>query len=122
MKPRHVLAATVLLQMLLGLRVLLRFARTVGAQRIQVTEELPPCDERVTVIVPVLNERTRLGPCLEGLALQGSEVGEILVVDGARTTGRRSSSRSMARVMRVCASSMHVGCRTAGTARPGACT
>jgi dolichol-phosphate mannosyltransferase len=87
MKPRHVLAVTVLLQMLLGLRVFLRFARTAGGQRIQVTEELPPRDERVTVIVPVLNERPRLGPCLEGLALQGSEVGEVLVVDGGSHDG-----------------------------------
>jgi dolichol-phosphate mannosyltransferase len=43
--------------------------------------------ERVTVIVPVLNERARLGPCLEGLITQPSEVIEVLVVDGGSRDG-----------------------------------
>lgn len=41
--------------------------------------------ERVTVIVPVLNEQARLAPCLEGLIRSGDEVAEILVVDGGST-------------------------------------
>uniref|UniRef100_A0A831TKT9 Glycosyltransferase n=1 Tax=Thermorudis peleae TaxID=1382356 RepID=A0A831TKT9_9BACT len=41
--------------------------------------------ERVTVIVPVLNEQARLAPCLEGLIQSGDEVAEILVVDGGST-------------------------------------
>ena len=44
-------------------------------------------DERVAVIVPVLNERDRLSPCLEGLIAQGSEVVEIVVVDGGSDDG-----------------------------------
>lgn len=43
--------------------------------------------ERVSVIVPVLNERNRLLPCLEGLIAQGAEVAEILVVDGGSDDG-----------------------------------
>lgn len=39
------------------------------------------------MIVPVLNERTRLSPCLEGLINQGSEVAEIVVVDGGSDDG-----------------------------------
>lgn len=43
--------------------------------------------ERVSVIVPVLNERDRLSPCLEGLIAQGEEVAEIVVVDGGSVDG-----------------------------------
>jgi dolichol-phosphate mannosyltransferase len=43
--------------------------------------------ERVSVIVPVLNERNRLSPCLEGLIAQGEEVAEIVVVDGGSDDG-----------------------------------
>jgi dolichol-phosphate mannosyltransferase len=38
--------------------------------------------EQISVIVPVLNERSRLEPCLAGLIAQGAEVAEIIVVDG----------------------------------------
>jgi dolichol-phosphate mannosyltransferase len=41
-----------------------------------------PCRERVTIILPVLNEAQRIGPCLESLSRQPVEVAEILVVDG----------------------------------------
>jgi dolichol-phosphate mannosyltransferase len=34
------------------------------------------------VLVPVLNEAERLGDCLAGLAAQGAEVAEVLVIDG----------------------------------------
>ncbi len=43
--------------------------------------------ERVSVIVPVLNERMRLEPCLDGLVAQGEEVAEIIVVDGGSDDG-----------------------------------
>lgn len=42
---------------------------------------------QVTVIVPTLNEAHRIRPCLEGLAAQGPEVREILVVDSHSTDG-----------------------------------
>jgi dolichol-phosphate mannosyltransferase len=41
----------------------------------------------VAVLVPVLNERERLVPCLEGLLAQGPEVGLILVIDGGSEDG-----------------------------------
>jgi dolichol-phosphate mannosyltransferase len=44
-------------------------------------------DDRVTVIVPVLDEQDRLAACLEGLIGTGSEVAEILVVDSGSTDG-----------------------------------
>ncbi|PSN17400.1 glycosyl transferase [filamentous cyanobacterium CCP5] len=41
----------------------------------------------VSVVVPTLNERDRLSPCLAGLSAQGYEVREILVVDSHSTDG-----------------------------------
>jgi len=41
-------------------------------------------------LVPVLNEADRIAPCLAGLARQGPEVGEVLVIDGGSTDETRS--------------------------------
>lgn len=43
----------------------------------------------VTITVATLNEARRIGPCLEGLARQGTIVTEILVVDSRSTDGTR---------------------------------
>ena len=75
-----------LFQTLAGARVAGRLARTARGERIR-TSDVPLPDARMTVIVPVLNERDRLGPCLAGLIAQPSEVVEILVVDGGSTDG-----------------------------------
>jgi dolichol-phosphate mannosyltransferase len=61
-------------------------ARTARGERIAVSDAPLP-GERVTVLVPVLNERGRLDPCLAGLIAQPSEVAEILVVDGGSSDG-----------------------------------
>jgi dolichol-phosphate mannosyltransferase len=61
-------------------------ARTARGERIALSEAPAP-GERVTVLVPVLNERARLGPCLASLIAQPTEVAEILVVDGGSTDG-----------------------------------
>jgi dolichol-phosphate mannosyltransferase len=74
------------MQTLAGIRVVLRLAQTVRGERIEVADAPLP-GERVTVVVPVLNERGRLGPCLAGLIAQPSEVAEILVVDGGSSDG-----------------------------------
>ncbi len=50
--------------------------------------------ERVSVIVPVLNEHDRLSPCLEGLIAQGEEVVEIVVVDGGSDDGTQELVRA----------------------------
>ncbi len=73
-------------QTLAGIRVVLRLARTVRGERIEVSDAPLP-GEHVTVLVPVLNERGRLGPCLAGLISQPNEVAEILVVDGGSSDG-----------------------------------
>jgi dolichol-phosphate mannosyltransferase len=69
-----------------GLRVIQRLLRTAGGERIRSHGGTIP-GERISVIVPVLNERHRLGPCLASLMAQASEVAEILVVDGGSTDG-----------------------------------
>lgn len=73
-------------QALAGARVILRLLRTARGERIDRTDAPQP-GERVSVIVPVLDERDRLAPCLEGLLAQPPEVAEILVVDGGSTDG-----------------------------------
>ncbi|MBW3634053.1 MAG: glycosyltransferase [Chloroflexi bacterium] len=80
------LALLTLFQILAGVRVVGRLARTARGERIR-TSDAPLPDARMTVIVPVLNERDRLGPCLAGLVAQPGEVVEILVVDGGSTDG-----------------------------------
>ncbi len=77
------------IQLMLAARVFARMLRTANGSRI----ERVSCDDlkagQVTVLVPVLNEAERLSPGLAGLAAQGSEVSEILVVDGGSTDGTR---------------------------------
>jgi len=41
----------------------------------------------VSVVVPTLNEAERIGPCLEGLSRQSSEVREVVVVDSRSQDG-----------------------------------
>ena len=47
-------------QAFLGIRVILRLLRSAGGERISPEEALATDEERVTVIVPVLNEYGRL--------------------------------------------------------------
>jgi dolichol-phosphate mannosyltransferase len=49
-------------------------------QRIEVADT--PSSDRVSIILPVLNEAQRIERCLDGLIVQPKEVHEILVVDG----------------------------------------
>lgn len=71
----------------LGIRVILRLLRSAGGERISSEGSLATNEERVSVIVPVLNEYDRLSPCLEGLIAQGAEVREVVVVDGGSDDG-----------------------------------
>ena len=86
MSLAKILTLLALTQAIVGVRVVWRLARTARGERIA-TSDAPLSGERVTVLVPVLNERDRLSPCLAGLSAQPSEVAEILVVDGGSTDG-----------------------------------
>lgn len=48
----------------------------------------------VSILVPTLNEANRITPCLEGLARQGYEVREILIVDSNSQDGTRDLVKS----------------------------
>jgi dolichol-phosphate mannosyltransferase len=85
-----------LLQALFALRSFSRMARTAHGQRIGRSDSDPADNERVTVLVPVLNEANRLGPCLRGLVAQGPDVREILIIDGGSTDGTREIARKWA--------------------------
>src|SRR5215211_5195278 len=86
MNLARVVTVLVLGQAIAGIRIIWKLARTARGERIA-TSEAPIPGERVTVLVPVLNERARLGPCLTSLLAQPGEVAEILVVDGGSTDG-----------------------------------
>jgi dolichol-phosphate mannosyltransferase len=76
------------LQIILGVRVVLRLIRSAGGVRIEAVNE--PRSERVSIIVPVLNERVRIKACLDSLMGQSDAVAEILVVDGGSSDGTQS--------------------------------
>ncbi len=76
------------LQAILGLRVLLRFMRTARGVRVKISTKPQP--EKVSVLLPVLNESSRIAPCLAALAKLSNEVSEILVVDGGSTDGTQT--------------------------------
>lgn len=78
------LAAT---QALLGARVLSRLWST--ARGMQIETATVPQPERVSVVLPVLNESGRIEGCLDGLISQSEEVTEILVIDGGSTDNTR---------------------------------
>ncbi len=104
-KTKTLLLVLGLLQLVLGLRVMKRLLLTSQGERLHPTPT-PPDEQQtqhLSVIVPVLNEYTRLRPCLEGLLAQGEDVAEILVVDGGSCDGTQNLVRSyIQRDARVC--------------------
>ena len=83
-------------QAFLAARVVLRLVRTGNRPQVIATTTDVVQKGSVTVLVPVLNEDTRLGPCLEGLVAQGPEVAEILIVDGGSRDGTVALARHYA--------------------------
>ncbi len=71
-------------------------ARTRGGEQIERQTPSEVTSVSTTVLVPVLNEIDRLGPCLDGLRLQGREVREIVVIDGGSTDGTQDMVRERA--------------------------
>jgi dolichol-phosphate mannosyltransferase len=82
-----VMQALLLAQVVLGARVLARLVRTAGGERIAAVDAAPDAAGPVAALLPTLNERPRLGPCLDGLLAQGPELCEILVSDGGSEDG-----------------------------------
>ena len=86
-----------LVQSVLAIRVFARMARTANGTRIERFGVARPPRGLATVIVPVLNEAARIGPCLTSLTSQDDTVHEILVVDGGSTDGTVAFLRDAAR-------------------------
>ncbi len=80
---------------LLGVRALGRMLATGAGDPIPVATPGPEAGS-VAAIVPVLDERERLGPCLEGLLAQPASLVQIVVVDGGSTDGTQDFVRSFA--------------------------
>jgi dolichol-phosphate mannosyltransferase len=76
-----------LLQTILAARVLFRMSK-ISQGRLEASEQ--PSSSRITILLPVLNEATRIGNCLESLIAQPQEVAEILVIDSGSTDGTRA--------------------------------
>lgn len=98
MKIKALLTGVALTQLLLALGIIARLLKTARGTRLPAVptshEGMQAC---LSIIVPVLNEYTRLAPCLEGLLKQGNEVAEILVVDGGSCDGTQELVRSFQR-------------------------
>jgi dolichol-phosphate mannosyltransferase len=90
------LIALAALQGVLAFRVLTRLARTARGRTVRPASESGGTADRVSVLLPVLNEARRIAPCLSGLAASGVEVSEILVVDGGSTDGTQAIVREHA--------------------------
>jgi dolichol-phosphate mannosyltransferase len=67
---------------------LVSFIKTKFPQRIESCDA--PQTQRVSILLPVLNEAERIENCLNGVSGQPNEVLEILVVDGGSTDGTQS--------------------------------
>lgn len=77
-------------QALLALPVTVRMLRGVQQDMVQPAGHGDDNSGRISVLIPVLNERSRLGPCLEGTIAQGDEVREIIVADGGSDDGTQA--------------------------------
>jgi dolichol-phosphate mannosyltransferase len=75
-------------QIALAARVVLRMAKSASGKRISAVAQRTEAGG-VAIVVPVLNEAARLGPCLDGALAQGATVSDILVVDGGSSDGTR---------------------------------
>ncbi len=83
-------------QGLLGARVFGRMLASAAGEPIAVSNDVPPVAGTISALVPVLDERARLGPCLDGLTRQPSALGEIVVIDGGSRDGTRELVREYA--------------------------
>ena len=73
-----------------------RMIATRGGRAVVATDLIAPGAGTIAAIVPVLDERERLGPCLEGLLFAPSALAQIIVVDGGSTDGTQALVREYA--------------------------
>lgn len=83
-------------QTALGLRVLVRLARTAHGQPIATIPDSGRDEGTVNVLLAVLNEAERIRPCLDALTKTGRDVARIIVIDGGSLDGTQSIVRGFA--------------------------
>jgi dolichol-phosphate mannosyltransferase len=76
-----------ILQTILAARVFFRMAKTSRGGVVKELDE--PSPARISILLPVLNEATRIEDCLDSLIAQPEEVAEILVIDGGSIDATR---------------------------------
>ena len=76
------------LQTILAARVFFRMAKNSRGRLIEAVGQ--PSSARITILLPVLNEASRIANCLESLIAQPEEVAEIFVIDGGSTDATRA--------------------------------
>lgn len=86
----------VFIQIILAARVALRMVRSASGTSIVADPRAWLPEGSISVVVPVLNEYDRVARCLDRLIACGSEVREILVVDGGSTDGTQKVVASFA--------------------------
>jgi dolichol-phosphate mannosyltransferase len=89
-----VLVFITMLEALGGLRAIVRMLATAGGAPLAPAPPVAP--GTLAAIVPVLDEERRLGASLAALACSGTELGEIVVVDGGSTDGTRAVAQAAA--------------------------
>ncbi len=98
MKIKALLTGVALAQLLLAPGIVARLLKTArGTSLPSLLTSQQGEQACLSIIVPVLNEYTRLTPCLEGLLQQGDEVAEVLVVDGGSCDGTQELVRTFQR-------------------------
>ncbi len=81
---------------LLGARVFGRMLATAAGDPVAAYGEAPDSGARLAAVVPVLDEATRVGACLEGLCAQPASLADIVVVDGGSQDETREIVRTFA--------------------------
>jgi dolichol-phosphate mannosyltransferase len=84
---------------LIQIALLIRFGKrllSAGSGESLSADPVRGSQARVSVVLPVLNEELRVRRCLESLTAQGSEVRQILVVDGGSNDSTREIVRELA--------------------------
>jgi dolichol-phosphate mannosyltransferase len=84
-----------LMQTILAARVFFRMAKTSRGRLVETSDQ--PSSARITILLPVLNEATRIADCLDALIAQPKEVAEILVIDGGSTDATREVTENYRR-------------------------
>jgi dolichol-phosphate mannosyltransferase len=77
-----------ILQTILAARVFIRMAKSSRGRVVIASDQSSRA--RISILLPVLNEETRIANCLEGLIAQPEEVAEILVIDAGSTDATRA--------------------------------